>query len=47
MAGRCKYGNEYSSSRIDGEYFDLLSDFSFSRNTLFHGVSELVSLLVS
>jgi hypothetical protein len=42
VAGSCGHGNETSGPIKRGKFFDQLMTISFSRRTLFHGVSYLV-----
>jgi hypothetical protein len=39
-----EYGNGFLGSVKGGEVFDYLSDFSFSKRTLFNGVRQLRSI---
>jgi len=39
VVGPCEHCNEPSGSIKGEEFLDQLSDFSFSRRNLFHGIS--------
>jgi hypothetical protein len=39
VAGSCEHGIEHLDSMKGGELVDWMSDYSFSRRTLLHGVN--------
>jgi len=44
VVGSCEHGNKHSGSIQGGEFLDRLVVVTFSRRTLLHGVSELISV---